>query len=285
MNYKITILLFIALLSVSTSPIIAKSLVDVPAVSISFWRMIIGSFFLWFYSGFYKQGIMNNSKNYSKTVIAGILLGLHFALFFGAIKLTLISNATFLGTLAPLFTLILEILILKRKFNPKVIFGLGLSLIGAYVIFGNEFDLSEKYILGNFLALVCSLCLALCFMIAEKVRQNENTIVYTRLLYLSAAITLSIIALLSNTPLFGFTSYEYLGLLFLGVVPTIIGHNAIYYSVKYVSPTIVSAFPLGEPIIATILAFFIFGEAIGISIYIGGSITLLGLILITLKNN
>ena len=78
---------------------------------------------------------------------------------------------------------------------------------------------------------------------------------------------------------------EYLGLLFLGVVPTIIGHNAIYYSVKYVSPTIVSAFPLGEPIIATILAFFIFGEAIGISIYIGGSITLLGLILITLKNN
>ena len=37
---------------------------------------------------------MKKSKNYSKTVIAGILLGLHFALFFGAIKLTLISNAT-----------------------------------------------------------------------------------------------------------------------------------------------------------------------------------------------
>jgi len=54
MNIKITILLIIALLSVSTSPIIAKSLVDVPAVSISFWRMIIGSFFLWFYSGFFK---------------------------------------------------------------------------------------------------------------------------------------------------------------------------------------------------------------------------------------
>ena len=285
MNIKITILLIIALLSVSTSPIVAKSLTNVPAVSISFWRMIIGAFFLWLYSSFYNQGIMKKSKNYSKTVIAGILLGLHFALFFGAIKLTLISNATFLGTLAPLFTLILEILIFKRKFNPKVIFGLGLSLIGAYVIFGNEFDLSEKYILGNFLALICSLCLALCFMIAEKVRQNENTIVYTRLLYLSAAITLLLIALLNNTPLLGFTYYEYLGLLFLGIVPTIIGHNAIYYSVKYVSPTIVSAFPLGEPIIATILAFFIFGESIGISIYIGGLITLLGLILITLKNN
>ena len=283
MNYRITILLVIALLSVSTSPIVAKSLIGVPAVAISFWRMFIGSFLLWVYSIFYKQGSVKERKNYSKTILAGILLGLHFALFFGSIKLTLISNATFLGTLAPLFTLILEIAILKRKFNPKIILGLGLSLIGAYVIFGNEFDLSEKYILGNFLAITCSLCLALCFMIAEKVRQIENTIVYTRLLYLSAAMTLLFIALIGGTQLFNFTYYEYLGLIFLGVVPTIIGHNAIYYSVKYVSPTIVSAFPLGEPIIATILAFFIFGEPISFNIYIGGSITFLGLLLIVIK--
>ncbi|MBI45658.1 MAG: hypothetical protein CMG66_05805 [Candidatus Marinimicrobia bacterium] len=283
MNYRIIILLIIALLSVSTSPIVAKSLYGVPAVSISFWRMLIGSVLLWIYSYFYRNGKMKNKDNYFKTILAGILLGLHFALFFGAIKLTLISNATFLGTLAPLFTLIFEIFILKRKFNYKVLFGLGLSFIGAYMIFGNDFNLSEKYVLGNLLAIICSLCLALCFMIAEKVRQIENTIVYTRLLYLSAASTLFIIALINNTPLLGFNNYEYLGLIFLGIVPTIIGHNAIYYSVKYVSPTIVSAFPLGEPIIATILAFFIFGESIGLNIYIGGSITFLGLILITMQ--
>ena len=283
MNFKITILLIIALLSVSTSPIVARYLKDVPAVSISFWRMFIGSLLLWFYSVVYKQGKINNNKNYSKTILAGILLGLHFALFFGAIKLTLISNATFLGTLAPLFTLILEILILKRKFNSNILFGLGLSLIGAYVIFGNQFDLSEKYVMGNFLAIICSLCLALCFMIAEKVRENENTIVYTRLLYFSAAITLMCIAIIGDIPLFGFAFNEYLALIFLGIVPTIIGHNAIYYSVKYVSPTIVSAFPLGEPIIATILAYFIFGELISFNIYIGGCLTFIGLILITIK--
>ena len=117
MNYRIIILLTIALLSVSTSPIIAKSLSGVPAVSISFWRMFIGSFLLWIYSYFYRNGKMNDKSNYFKTILAGILLGLHFALFFGAIKLTLISNATFLGTLAPLFTLIFEIFILKRKFG------------------------------------------------------------------------------------------------------------------------------------------------------------------------
>ena len=285
MNYKITILLIIALLSVSTSPIVAKFLTGVSAVSISFWRMFIGSFLLWLYSSYYKQGTMQDSTNYSKTILAGILLGFHFALFFSAIKLTLIANATFLGTLAPLFTLILEIFILKRKFSPKIIFGLILSLLGAYLIFGNGFDLSQQYTLGNLLAIICSLCLALSFMIAEKVRQTENTVVYTRLLYLSAAVTLLVIALVGKVSLLEFTYYECLGLIFLGVVPTIMGHNAIYYSVKYVSPTIVSAFPLGEPVIATILAFFIFGESIGFNIYIGGSITLLGLVFIITKNN
>ena len=68
MNYRITILLIIALLSVSTSPIVAKSLSGVPAVAISFWRMLIGSFLLWFYSCFNRQGTMNKSKNYSKTI-------------------------------------------------------------------------------------------------------------------------------------------------------------------------------------------------------------------------
>ena len=46
---------------------------------------------------------------------------------------------------------------IARKFNSNVLFGLGLSLIGAYVIFGNQFDLSEEYIMGNFLAIICSL--------------------------------------------------------------------------------------------------------------------------------
>ena len=283
MNYKITILLFIALLSVSTSPIMAKSLTGVPAISISFWRMFIASLLIWIYSGYKNQGKMKISSNYYRTMLAGALLGIHFALFFSSIKLTLISNATFLGTLAPLFTLLLELIVLKRKINYKVIVGLLFSFIGAIIIFGNNFDLSQKYTLGNILAILCSLCLALSFMIAEKVRQTENTIVYTRMLYLSAAITLLIIAFITNTNLYGFNNYEYFGLIFLGIVPTIIGHNAIYYSVKYVSPTIVSAFPLGEPVIATILASIIFGELILLNIYIGGIMTLLGLIIIVIK--
>ena len=283
MNIRISILLFIALFSVSTSPIIAEFLKDVPAISISFWRMFIAALILWTYSLFFKQGKVKSSNNLKSIFVAGILLGIHFALFFQSIKMTKIANATFLGTLAPLFTLLLESFLFKRKFNKFVIMGLLLSFCGAVIILSDNFDMSQKYTLGNFLAVLCSVCLAISFIIAEKVRQTENTIVYTRTLYLAASATLLIIAVITNSNLVNHALSDYIGLLFLGLVPTIIGHNIIYYSVKFVSTTIVSSFPLGEPVIATILAFFIFGQIIGINIILGGLITLFGLLLIINK--
>ena len=281
MNIKITLLLVLALFSVSTSPIIGRALENVGAISISFWRMFLASFILWIFSLVKPQGKIKISKNRNKIIYAGILLGFHFALFFEAIKITSISNATFLGTLAPFFTLILEIYFLKRKFSRVVLLGLIVTFFGSIIILVYDFDLSTSFTLGNIYAVLCSICLAIAFVIAEKVRENENTIVYTRTLYLSAALTLLLISFFANETLMINNHIDFLGLLFLGLVPTIIGHNSIYYAIKYVSPTIVAAFPLGEPIIATILAYFIFNEFITFNIFIGGALTLVGLILIS----
>ncbi len=281
MNIKITLLLVLALFSVSTSPIIGRALENVGAISISFWRMFLASFILWIYSLVKPQGKIKISKNRNKIIYAGILLGFHFALFFEAIKITSISNATFLGTLAPFFTLILEIYFLKRKFSRVVLLGLIVTFFGSIIILVYDFDLSTSFTLGNIYAVLCSICLAIAFVIAEKVRENENTIVYTRTLYLSAALTLLLISFFANETLMINNHIDFIGLLFLGLVPTIIGHNSIYYAIKYVSPTIVAAFPLGEPIIATVLAYFIFNEFITFNIYIGGALTLVGLILIS----
>tara|TARA_Y100000389_G_scaffold52871_2_gene48753 strand:- start:3649 stop:4509 length:861 start_codon:yes stop_codon:yes gene_type:complete len=282
MNSKITLLLILALLSVSTSPIIGRALVGVNAVSISFWRMFIAAIILWLFSLIKPQGKMKVNININRTICAGILLGIHFALFFEAIKITKIANATFLGTLAPFFTLIIELYILKRYYSSKILFGLFLTLIGSIIILGYQFNIESQYTIGNLYAVLCSICIAIALMIGEQVRQKEDTIVYTRLLYLSASFTLFIISILVNETLFSFNRNEFLGLFFLGLVPTILGHNSIYYSLKYVPPTIVAAFPLGEPIIATFFAFFIFSEYISLNIFIGGCITGIGLVLISI---
>ena len=70
----------------------------------------------------------------------------------------------------------------------------------------------------------------------------------------------------------------------MGIIPTIIGHGSMYYAIRYVSPTVVASAPMGEPILASIMAWFLFQEAVGIITLIGGSITLIGLILLVQKN-
>ena len=57
------------------------------------------------------------------------------------VTVTGIFAATFLGTLAPLFTLLLESFLFKRKFNKFVIMGLLLSFCGAIIILSHNFDM------------------------------------------------------------------------------------------------------------------------------------------------
>ena len=57
----------------------------------------------------------------------------------------------------------------------------------------------------------------------------------------------------------------------------------MYYAIRYVSPTVVASAPLGEPVIASIVAWFLFQEVVGFSIIVGGGITLIGLILLIRK--
>ena len=280
---KIIPLLFLGLLSISASPIVARSLASSGTI-VAFWRMFLASLLLWGYSLLYHKSIKNLSySNRIRTSLAGILLGIHFILFFEAVKITSIANATFLGTLAPFFTLMIELVVFKRHYKKMVYVGLLVSLIGTILVLMNDFDLSSRYTLGNIYAILCSLAISISFLIAEKVRDTEGTIEYTRMLYGVAALTIFIIGSFYTSTFIVTQKTEILGFIFLALIPTILGHNIFYYCVKFTTPTIVGTVPLGEPIIASIIAFFLFNELISLNTAIGGALCVYGIFLI-LKN-
>tara|TARA_Y100001934_G_C12356327_1_gene778369 strand:+ start:1795 stop:2646 length:852 start_codon:yes stop_codon:yes gene_type:complete len=282
MSLRQQILLLTALFSISCSPILARFVPDVPAVGISFWRMAIGAAAVWCIS-LTRPWQKISKVGWYQTNLAGLCLGIHFALFFGAIKLTSIANATFLGTLAPIFTLMIEKVILKRTHSKGVFLGLALALIGGGVILTGDLDFSSNKTLGNLLALSCSLFIAAALMISEKVREETTNLVYLRHLFLSASITLAVLAYFTDAPLLGYSSGDYGVLLALGIVPTLLGHGSLYYVVKTVSPTIVASVPLGEPVLASIIAWFLFQEPVGLMTTLGGGMTLFGLFVLIVK--
>ncbi len=275
MPVRIIFLVVVALFSVSTSSLVVRHLADVPAVVIAFWRMAIASGLLWIYSFSHKKAL--SSLNRKRVFYSGIFLGFHFALFFGAVKLTSIANATVLGTLAPVFTLFVEKFIYRRSFNGVLVLGLLISLLGALVINGNQFSFNNEPFIGNLMAILCSLCIALSWMVAEKVRESSGAITYSRSVFFVAAFVLFLISIFRGESIF-FVSLEHMGwFVFLGVVPTIFGHVVLSFILKFVSPTMVASIPLGEPIVASGLALILFNESLSSVTLVGGALTLIGL--------
>ena len=283
MNLKIKFVLLIALFAVSTSPIIARFLPEVSSIVISLWRLAFASIVVWLYS-FYKPQNKINNQNIIPFVFSGFLLGLHFVCFYQAVKLTSIANATLLGITAPMFTLLIERFVLKRKFKQIVLIGFILALIGTIMIAVFSSSIIDGSELGKLYGLSAALCIAIVYLLANKIRMETSTVSYTRLLYLIAALSLFVVASTTGENIFNLNKSEYLWLLALGLFPTILGHSLLYYEIKFTSPTIIASVPLGEPIIASILAWMIFFEKVPFVTLGGGILILFGVYLIIINS-
>ena len=282
MSLRIYILLVLSMFAVSTSPIIARYLNHLSPITIGLWRMMIAALIMSVY-GYYKYDLKPiNSDNKIKVIVAGILLGIHFALFYGAIALMPdnIANATVFGTMAPLFALFIEIYF-GKSISKNLIFGLLIVLLGSSIMFISDFSMDNDLTLGNILAIACSICFAFVFILSDQVRKTDSSFNFSKNVFIYASITLFLIAISREIPFLSISLNDFIFLFILGVVPTIIGHSVLYYLVNYLRPTIVASIPLGEPFIATIFAWFLFDhQALNTYIIFGGITTLLGLFII-----
>ena len=279
MQIPIIIVLPLGLLAVSTASIFVRMVPDLPAVTIAFWRMAIASAILWGITG-YKQQTGLSPVNRNRVIVAGIFLGLHFACFFGALKHTSIANATVLSTMAPVFTAIIERFALGRIWSKTILFGLIAAIGGAIIIQGGHFDLGNTNTTGNLLGLGASVFIAGVLLLTEQIRKDTAALVFSRSLYLVGALTMLLMIGFTGQSLLPVAKADFLWLILLGIIPTVFGHTSFYYAVKFVSPTVVAAVPLGEPIVASTLGWYLLRENVPGLTIVGGVLTLTGLFLI-----
>ena len=273
------ILLFVALLAVSSSAWVVRFLPELSATTIAFWRMFLASLMAFAIS--YKT-ILTFVPN-KKILLAGIFLGFHFALFFRSVQLTSIAEAALLGTIAPVFTEFYSIVFQKKKFSIWVLFGLSLALLGAYTLISQS-SFSDTSTFGNLLAVLCSVAMAVVLLVGKDVRKNIGLFEYSRWVFFYAATCLFFISLFQNVSVFSFSGQDFGWFVFLAAIPTMVGHNIFYFLVKNLSATTIAAVPLGEPIISSIGGYFIFAEPVSINVFFGGLITLVG-VFIVIRND
>ena len=278
MTVRIGLILLLAMVSVSSTSLVVRSVATVPALVLAFWRMFTASGMLWSYSVVRPVGRLS-PINKKRIIFAGIFLGCHFACFFLGIRNTSIANATLLGCMAPIFTVFISIF-QKKEINKMTYVGLIVAILGGGIVQSGDISLNSANLFGNSIALLSALFLAITFVLAEEIRQETDNVVYGRSLFFVASITVLFIATTTGDSILNFKLGDIPWFLFLGLVPSVFGHNLLNYAVKYITPTAVSSVPLGEPVIASLFGLLLFGEAIPLGALLGGPVVLIGVYII-----
>ena len=277
-SIRLYLILVLAMVSVSSTSLVVRYVTVVPALTLAFWRMLSASGMLWGYSIAFSEGSLS-STNKKLTVFSGLFLGLHFAFFFLGVRHTSIANATLLGNTGPFFTSIFAFYS-GEPISKTTYLGLGLALLCIVIVQGSSLNLGGENAWGNTISLLSGFCVGLSYIFSAKIREETGNTVYGRSLFLVAAVTIGIVAFFMGDSLLEFQKEHIMWLMFLGIVPSILGHNMLNYAVKYLTPTAVASVPLGEPIIATILGYLFFAERLPLETMFGGPFILCGIYII-----
>ncbi|GAE24901.1 permease of the drug/metabolite transporter [Halalkalibacter wakoensis JCM 9140] len=134
MKVPVGLLFLISIICISFSAIFVKWS-DAPATIISMYRMYLACFILlpivWLKKAEFKKLI---GKDWLILSVAGIFLGLHFALWFGSLKLTTVASSTIILSLQPIVALIGGYFIYKERANAFTFTTIGISVIGVALV-------------------------------------------------------------------------------------------------------------------------------------------------------
>jgi len=275
---KYMYLVFLGVAATSLSPIITK-ISTVSSLTISANRMLYTIIILTPFV--FKKILIEipkiSYKHLYLTILSGIFLALHFWSWIESLNHTSIANATLLVNLHPIFILFISSLVLNEKIYFSSIASTIIAIFGSMLILYNSLSSVAFNLSGDVLAIFGAFTVSIYFIVGAKIRRYVSTTSYTYIAYSTAFITLFIISLFTNVNIFSYTLKDMYVFIGLAIIPTLLGHSIFNMALKYISPHIISMANLGEPILATILAYYIYAEKINSIQFVGGLFIILGL--------
>lgn len=215
-------------------------------------------------------------KNLILSILSGVFLAIHFAVWFESLQHTSVASSTSIVCTEVIWVALGYCLFLKGRLSWKAILAIGITLVGSVLIALSDSDGKGGHLYGDILALIAAVAVAVYTLIGQQMRKSISTTAYTYVVYVSCAVTLLAVCAARQENLFAYGfSAPVVGLL-LAVFSTILGHSIFTWCLKYFSPSFVSASKLCEPVVAAIMAGFLFQEMPKVLQIVGGVLILGG---------
>ena len=215
-------------------------------------------------------------------LLSGAFLALHFALWIASLSYTTVATSVVLVTANPVFVAVASYFFFRERLTRQTILGIAVCIVGAILIGYGNWALGPDPLLGGILALLGALAVAGYLLIGRRLRQSIGLLTYASLTYSSAAVLLLLAAIIAGHSLVGYSGTTYVMLVLLALVPQLLGHSSLNWSLRFVSATLVTIAVLGEPVGATVLAYLILDE-VPTWTEIGGGILILAGIFVAFR--
>ena len=211
------------------------------------------------------------------SIFSGLFLAIHFVLWFESLQHTSVASSTTIVCTEVIWVCLGFCLFLKGRVSGKAVLAIGVTLLGSVLIALSDSG-SGAGLYGDVLALLAAVAVAVYTLIGRVVREKLSTTVYTYMVYTACAAVLVITCLVQGYRLFAYGWSGIIVGLLLAVFSTILGHSIFSWCLKYFSPSFVSASKLCEPVVAAVMAGFLFGELPGWLQIFGGVLILGGVL-------
>ena len=220
----------------------------------------------------YKKNTINILKDAGlPAVLGGLVMSLSFIAFVVAMTNTTVANVVFIISTQTMFLAIFGYFYLKEKVSLISFISILLAMSGITVMVGDS--LSSGSFFGNLVALAIPINFSILVMI---IRKNKNLDMVPAIFY-SGIFSVIYGIILSES--FIFTSHDLLMGFFLGVPQLAFGFICITIGSRSTPSTTIGLLMLSETLCAPIWVWLFLNEIPPLSVFIGGSIIILAIIL------
>jgi len=226
-------------------------------------------------------------------IIPLILLGMtgvfaYNVFFFKGLKLIQAGRASVVIANNPIVIALFAALIFKERLTLLKVTGIVLSVIGAIIVvskgqvaevFRGGIGWGEIFIFG------CVGSWACYSLIGKVVITHLSPLVAVAYSSAVGAAALFVPACLEGMfrDMSHYTMLDWVGIVYLGIFGTVIGFVWYYQGIKAIGPTRAGQFINFVPLSAIVLAFFILGEAITVSLLVGTAFVITGVYITNAK--
>lgn len=196
-----------------------------------------------------------------RVIVPAALLALHFISWIIGARMTLAANASLIVNLVPVAMPFLMFALSREVIRRGEVVGTALAMGGMLLLAGADLRLSRTTFTGDAICFGSMIFFASYLAFGRKNRHVPNIWLFVVPLYYVAGLLCLAAAFATGRQPQLYPLREVRLILGLGIIPTVIGHSSLLFSMKHLRPQTVAICNLGQFVFAGITAFFLFQEA------------------------